>query len=94
MRQKVRIEMTASEIIKSEGLQLIRERKMDHVKGEPWQYDVKEAFTGSKKGFVYLDAFTKNAMRTVYNAMKDDMKAKYDSIHISRLIDFTWKCVA
>lgn len=65
--------MTASEIIKSEGLQLIRERKVEHAKGEPWQYDVKEAFTGSKKGFVYLNAFTKNAMRTVYNAMKDEV---------------------
>ncbi|MCK9431585.1 MAG: hypothetical protein M0R00_01340 [Candidatus Omnitrophica bacterium] len=86
--------MTASEIIKSEGLQLIRERKVEHAKGEPWQYDVKEAFTGSKKGFVYLDAFTKNAMRTVYNAMKDEQKAIYDNIHIKRLIDFTWKCVS
>jgi len=86
--------MTASEIIKTEGLQLIRPRKIEHITGTPYQYDVKEAFTGSKKGFVYLDQFTKSAMASVYNAMTDDQRAKYDNIHIMRLIDFTWKCVS
>jgi hypothetical protein len=86
--------MKASEIIKLEGLQLIRPRKVEHVKGEPYQYDVKEAFTGKKKGFVYMDAFTKNAMRTVYNAMNPEQQAKYDNIHILKLVDFTWKCIA
>ena len=63
------------------------------MKGQPWEYDVKEAFTGSKKGFVYLDSFTKSAMRQVYAAMKEETKKTYDTIHISRLIDFTWKMV-
>ena len=85
--------MIASEIIKTDGLQLIRPRKEEHTKGTPWQYDVKEPFTGSKKGFVYLDQFTKGAMKTVYNAMNDAQREKYDNIFITRLIDFTWKCV-
>jgi hypothetical protein len=85
--------MTASEIIKSEGLQLIRPRKAPHIKGEPWQYDVKEAFTGSKKGFVYMDAFTKSSMLAVYNALSEEHRARFDNIHILKLVDFTWKHV-
>jgi hypothetical protein len=85
--------MKASEIIKMEGLQLIRPRREEHVKGEPREYDVKEAFTGSKKGFVYLDITTKNAMRTVYNALSESSRAKYDTVPFMRLVDFTWKCV-
>jgi len=82
--------MRISEIIKDEGLVLIRARKTTHEKGTPYDYDVKEAFTGKKKGWVYLDRFTKSVMKTVYNAMSDDNKAKYDNVHIIRLIDFTW----
>ena len=85
--------MKASEIIQSSDLELIRERKTEHVKGQPWEYDVKPAFTGSKKGFVYLDSFTKGAMRQVYAAMSEENKQKYDAIHITRLIDFTWKVI-
>lgn len=85
--------MTASEIIKDDGLVLIRERKEEHTKGKPWQYDVKPAFTGSKKGFVYLDAFTKSALKAVYNALSDENRQRYDNIHILRLIDFAWKNV-
>ena len=86
--------MIASQIIKSEVLVLIRPRKVDHIKGTPYQYDVREYGQGNKKGWIYLDNFTKSAMKTVYNAMKEEQKAKYDNIHIARLIDFTWKCVA
>ena len=82
--------MTTSEIIKQEGIMLIRNRKEEHEKGAPWTYDVKEAFTGKKKGWVYLDQFTKSAMVAVYNALNEEMQAKFDRIHINRLIDFTW----
>ncbi len=85
--------MTTSEIIKMEGLQLIRPKKIEHEKGTPYQYDVKEAFTGSKKGFVYLDALTKNAMRTVYDALSDEHKKKFNNIPFMKLVDFTWKMV-
>jgi hypothetical protein len=85
--------MTASQVIQSDGLQLIRPKKIEHVKGEPYQYDVKDAFTGSKKGFIYLDALTKNAMRTVYNALSDEHKKKWDNIPFMKLVDFTWKMV-
>lgn len=86
--------MTATQIINQEGLCLIRGRKeQEHVKGEPWQYDVKEAFTGKKKGWVYLDSFTKSAVRAIYNALSEDGRKKFDNIHITKLIDFAWKHV-
>ena len=85
--------MKASEIIKTEGIQLVRMKKIEHKPGTPYQYDVKDAFTGSKKGFVYLDAFTKSAMLQVYNALNDNQKALYDNISMKRLVDFTWKVV-
>jgi hypothetical protein len=86
--------MKASEIIKSEGLVLLRERnKVSPDKGQPWEYDVKEAFTGKKTGWIYLDAFTKSAMLTVYNALPPDRQKIYDTIPFMRLVDFTWKVV-
>jgi len=86
--------MKVSEIIKDEGIVLIRPSKKEWVKGQPIDYDVKEAFTGKKKGWCYLDAFTKSAMRQVYNALKPDKQAIYDNIPITRLIDFTWEVVS
>ena len=85
--------MKTSEIIKNDGLVLIRARKEEHTKGAPWNYDIKEAFTGKKKGWVYLDQFTKSAMRAVFNALSDSAREKFDRIHIIRLIDFTWSHV-
>ena len=83
--------MKASEIIKNDGLVLIRQRKTDHKKGQPYQYDVREYGQGKKKGWTYLDNFTKSAMRAVYNAMKPEQQEKYDNIFFLRLVDFTWK---
>ena len=70
--------MKASEIIQEDGLVLIRPKKVEHVKGQPYNYDVRDYGQGKKKGWIYLDQFTKSAMRTVYNAMNEAQKAKYD----------------
>jgi len=82
--------MKASEIIKDDGLVLIRLRKIEHEKGKPYQYDVREYGQGKKKGWTYLDQFTKSAMRQVYSAMKPEQQATYDNHFFSRLVDFTW----
>jgi len=82
--------MKASEIIKDDGLVLVRGRKETHIKGTPWNYDIKQAFTGKRRGWVYLDQFTKSAIRAVYNALSDSAKEKFDNIHIIKLVDFTW----
>lgn len=71
-------------------LLLIRDRK-DHIKGQPYEYDVKDGFSGKRRGWVYLDSFSLGALRAVYNGLNEDNKAKFNNIHISRLLDLAWK---
>jgi hypothetical protein len=89
--------MTTTEIITAvttEGCKLVRLAKVEHVKGQPWQYDVKDAFTGNKKkGWFYFDAFTASAMKAVHDALSPENQAKFDTINLPTLVDFTWKHV-
>lgn len=77
---------------KTEGAQLIRVRERDESGN--WQYDVKPLFTGKKKGWSILDAFTASAIAAVYKALNEANRAKFDRIPLERLLDFTWKHVA
>jgi hypothetical protein len=89
-------EMTITMIIQKvleDGVQLVRAKKVEKVKGEPWQYDIKDAFTGKKKSWFYFDSFTASAMLAVYNALSEENKAKFDLIPLPKLVDFTWKHV-
>jgi hypothetical protein len=82
--------MTISEIAKDvveNGAVLIRPRGIG-------EYDVKPLFTGSKRGWVVLDATTAGAITAVREALKDNPNvAKFDRIPLGRLIDFVWKQV-
>jgi hypothetical protein len=71
----------------------MNKRELFHEKGKPYHYDVKDAFTGKKKGWFYMDAFTASAMTAVYNALTPENRPKFDCIALPRLIDFTWKHV-
>lgn len=88
--------MLISEVIKKvtdeHQAVLIRLRK-GHVKGQPYEYDVKELFTGNKKGWVVLDGFTASAMLAIYNGLKPENQDKFNLISLPKLIDFTWKHV-
>ena len=89
--------MVISEIQKQcidEGALMLRPRKLEWVKGEPKQYDVKPLFTGNKKGWVMLDHFTASAMQTVYDALKPENQSKWDNIPVWKLIDLTWDNVS
>lgn len=78
----------------------------EHVKGEPWNYEARyienedyvyEEGEGDQlkveDGWILLDLFTASAMATVYDALNEDSKAKFDCLHIISLVDFTWKHV-
>ena len=86
--------MLVSEIIKKvvdeRAACLIRYRKPIE---NPYQYDVKGLFTGKKSGWLVIDLFTANAMFTVFNALNECHRAKFDSIPFQKLVDFTWKNV-
>lgn len=70
---------------------LIRPREVDS--NNNIQYDVKELFSGKKKGWTVLDGFTASAMLTVYNALEKKSQEKYDTVSLSKLLNFTWKHV-
>jgi hypothetical protein len=88
--------MTASEVAKAvleDGCKLVRETKVEHVKGMPWQYDVKD-FTGSKgKGWFYFDSFTAGAVNAVFEALNADNQAKFDMLPLSVLVGFAFRNV-
>lgn len=70
------------------GAVLIRPREVG-------EYDMKPLFTGSKRGWVMLDATTANAIKTVRDALADNPNVhKFDRIPLGKLIDFVWKHVS
>ena len=63
-----------------------------HEPNTPYQYDAIPYFdSGKKKGWVTLDLFTASAMSAVYDALGPEMKEKYDTIFLPRLIQFCWE---
>ena len=75
--------------VQANGCSLMRPRK-----GEiPNEWDVKPGMTGKKRGWFYLDAQTANMLVTVYNALSEEHRAKFNRIPLMRLIDFGWKHV-
>ena len=78
---------------KEDGAQLIRYRKDSHKETETAQYDCKPMFTGSKRGWIYIDSSTASAMTAVYNALKPELQAKFNNLPLGKLVDFCWKHV-
>lgn len=88
----MKITQIIKDIVDTKSACMIRERKGEHVKGSDYEYDVKPLLTGNKrKGWMILDLTTANAMLTVYNAIKPENQAKFNQLHVLRLVDFTWK---
>jgi hypothetical protein len=83
--------MTITEIAKHvsvNGAVLIRPRELG-------EYDMKPLFTGKKRGWMILDAFTASAITAVREALNDNPNAaKFDRIPLSKLLDFVWTHVA
>ena len=89
-------DMKANEVVAhvlENGVSLVRHRKGDHIKGQPYHYDVKDGFTGKKKGWMYFDTFTASAVQQVYNALSPEHQEKFNRIPMMRLVDFTWNHV-
>ncbi len=69
-------------------------RFRDGGKGEAKQYNCKPLFSGSRRGWTVLDTTTSGAIMAVYKGLRDDLKPSFDTIPLSRLIDFCWRMVA
>jgi len=69
------------------GVRLLRLRK-DTTN----EFDVKpDAFTGKKRGWFYLDAFTASAIVAVHDALNEANRQKYVALPLPKLISVTWK---
>jgi hypothetical protein len=83
----MKITQIAQDVVKNKTAVLIRLR-------EHGEYDVKPMFTGSKRGWVVLDAMTAQAIVKVREALKDSPKVdKFDFLPLRTLVDFCWKHV-
>lgn len=76
----------------TEGAVLMRYRGKSATTGNH-EYDVKPLFTGKKKGWMIMDAFTASSVQAVYKSINEENRARFDRIHISRLLPFVWKSV-
>jgi hypothetical protein len=70
----------ASKVVADKQCVLLRPRK-----GEPLQYDVKDAFCGRKRGWFYLDLFTSSVISQVYSAVNEQNKAKLANMPIQKI---------
>lgn len=59
----------------------------------PEQLDVKEVFTGNKKGWVYLDGMTANLIVKVTEALGDVNRNKFLNLTPMSAINMAWKLV-
>jgi hypothetical protein len=57
------------------------------------QYDVKDLFNGKTRGWQVFDMFTAGAFCTVYNALSEENKPKFDRLQMATLTDFVWSSV-
>ncbi len=64
------------------------------AKGEPKQYDVRDAFGGNRRGWTLLDLMTAGAIMAVHDGLREDLRPKLDTIPLAQLVDFCWRAVA
>lgn len=81
----------AARAVKTNGCKLLRLRKGEPV--TPEQFDVKDAFSGKKKGWFYMDAFTASAIVAVYEGLNEQNRLKYLALPLPKLVNVTWKLV-
>lgn len=79
----------AQTVVETKSCHLIRERK-----DAPGQYDLKEAFTGNKRGWFYLDLFSASAITKVYEALNDDNKSKFAALPVERMARVAFRLVS
>lgn len=88
------ISQIANEVVAAKSAKLIRYRKESVASGVA-QYDAKDLFTGSKRGWTILDLTTASALCAVFGAEAianvPERRAKLENLPLGRLVDFCWK---
>ena len=70
----------ARKVVAEKQCALLRPRK-----GEPLQYDCKDAFTGKKRGWFFLDLFTSSAIVQVYEAISEANRTRLERLPIQTI---------
>lgn len=86
----MKISAIIQKIVSEKTAVLIRPRQRINP-SEPWEYDVKDMFTGKKKGWILLDLFTASRMQVVKDALKPESQEKFDAISLMKLVNFCMK---
>jgi hypothetical protein len=75
---------------------MVRTQHQAHLVRErtPGDLDAKPYGSGSKRGWVCLDAVTASAVVAVHDALKPENQAKFSSLPVEQAIRVTWKLVA
>lgn len=73
-------------LVKAQGVHVFRERK-----GEPGTYDAKPFFTGSRRGWVVLDAFSASAIVTVFDALNEANRERYSTLTLTKMAHVAFK---
>lgn len=94
---KIRVETAtlaeiAGLILSNHSLRLVRPVK-DQIEGEPIKYEFKDYEGNKTNRWVLLDAVTANAIATVYNALGEDNRAKFDRLPLCKAVNVVWKLV-
>jgi hypothetical protein len=83
--------MTGIEVarkVAAEGVHVFRPRK-----DAPGEYDAKPFFSGSKRGWVALDAFSASAIVAIYDKLNETNRAKYGAMPLQKMAVVAFKLV-
>jgi len=78
----------ARKVVNEKQCVLLRPRRE-----EPLQYDCKDAFTGKKKGWFFLDLFTSSAIVKVHEAINETNQAKLEKLPIQRIASICFQLI-
>lgn len=92
------IEQVSAQVIAEKSAKLIRYRKDSVLSGGTAQYDVKDLFTGSNRGWMILDMVTAGALCQLFSHAakqaerenKPDLIRKLCNLPIPRLTAICW----
>jgi hypothetical protein len=56
-------------------------------------YNIKELFSGNKRGWTILDGFTASAIMAVHDALNDTNKARFSALPLIRMATVAFRLV-
>ena len=83
----------ARAVVTEKQCHLARPRQ-EQAPGEPIQYDCKPTFTGSHKGWFYVDLFSASAITQIYDAINETNREKYSRLPLPKMAQIAFQLSA